>query len=124
MSNNIFAGVFVLFLMRSSNRSIKLGYYLLQFYMNKMLFHDLTNKEVVWMWNISHIHSYQHRKTLSELDIIVGRLVHNSYQHTQSQMCTQCNIFTCVITYLYVNRLSLVGYYVYLHVFSTTQISR
>ena len=75
-NNTYVIGGFVLFLMKSSNKSIKLGYYLLQFYMNKMIFYNLTNKEMVWMWNIPHIHSYEHRKTLSQLEIVVGRLDH------------------------------------------------
>ena len=28
------------------------------------------------MWNIPHIHSYEHRKTSSQLEIVVGRLDH------------------------------------------------
>ena len=67
-------GVFVVFLMKSSNQSIKLGYYLLQFYINKMIFYNLTNKEMVWMWDVTHIHSYQYRKSHAEGDIVVGRL--------------------------------------------------
>ena len=80
----------LVFLMKSTNRKMKLGYYLVQFYLDKMILFSAINKEVAWVWNVSHFHSYKYRKDFSQVELVVSR----------SEKC-QDIILSCMSIFVY-----------------------
>lgn len=52
------ADIFSFLLYESSDKSVKLGYYQLQFLLGKLVVYDTITKKAMWSWKISQVSDY------------------------------------------------------------------